>query len=106
MSGPNRSSPPSAGSSGALLALARDPDGLITGAITRDANGAITSASASWPDGATGTFTGTPSTVSPGAVDAYTITHTLSGTTTTYTQPAMTRNAAGAVTNRPAITVA
>ena len=49
-----------------LLLLAYDPDALLVGAFTRDANGALTSASAVWPDGATGTFTGTPSTVAPG----------------------------------------
>lgn len=88
------------------ILLAYDPDALLVGTQTRDANGALTSAAATWPGGAAGTFTGTPSTTFPGLVDAYTITHVLGGVTTTYTQPAVTRNAAGAITNRPAITVA
>lgn len=89
-----------------LLTLAYDPDGLLVGAFTRDANDAITSAPAVWPDGATGVFTATTlSTAFPGAIDAYTITHVAASGTTTYTQPLMTRSAGGAVTNRPAITV-
>lgn len=87
--------------------LVRNPEDLIVGAITRDSNGAATSAPVLWPDAATGTYTATTvSTAFPGAVDAYTITHVLGGTTLTYTQPAVTRNANGAVTNRPEITVA
>lgn len=74
---------------------------------TRDSNGAITTASIIWPDGATGTFTtDTASTAFPGAIDAYHVTHTLDSVTTTYTQPAVTRDATtGAVTAQPAITV-
>lgn len=93
-------------SSSRLLVLAYDPDGLLVGVFTRDVNDAITSAPAVWPDGATGVFTATVlSTAFPGAIDAYTITHTLNAVTTTYTQSTMTRNANGAVTIRPAITV-
>lgn len=86
--------------------LARNPDEIITGAITRDANGAATSATVTWPDATTGTYTATTvSTAFPGAVDAYTITYG-SPVTRTYTQPAVTRDAAtGAVTNVPAIVV-
>lgn len=88
------------------LQWAANPDSLISGAITRDANEAATSAPVIWPDGATGTYTATiVSTAFPGAVDAYTITHVLSGTTLTYTQPAVTRDVVGGVTNRPAITI-
>ena len=82
--------------------LARTPEVLITGTITRDAGGAPTSAAVVWPDGTTGTFTGTPSPTFAGALDAYTITY---GTTRTYTQPAVTRNAAGNITTQPAITI-
>jgi hypothetical protein len=91
-----------------LAARAAVLDGIITGAITRDSNGAATSASVEWPDGATGTYTAdTVSTTFPGAVDAYHVTHVLDGTTKTFTQPAVTRDPyTGAVTNRPAITVA
>lgn len=80
------------------LALARDPSKLWTGPITYT-DGAPISASVTWPDGVTGTYTGTPSTAFPGSIDAYTITHG----TTTYTQPAVTRDASGNVTNQPAI---
>lgn len=87
-----------------LDALASNPDALVVGAISRDANGAAISASVSWPDGATGAYTATTvSAAFPGAVDAYTVTHVLAGVTTTYTQPAVTRNADGAVVTRPAI---
>lgn len=88
----------------ALVQLARDPAQLFTGAVTNDAGGAPVSASVVWPDGVTGTYSGTASTEFPGAVDAYTVTRT--GTPVlTYTQPAVTRDASGRITNRPAITV-
>jgi hypothetical protein len=87
--------------------LARNPDMLITGAVTRDANGAATSAPVTWPDGRPGTYTAdTLSTAFPGAVDAYHITYG-SPVIKTYTQPAITRDTTtGAATNVPAITVA
>ncbi|NIH98883.1 hypothetical protein [Mycolicibacterium fluoranthenivorans] len=88
-----------------LLSLAANPDQLATGTITRSATSAATGFSVSWPDGATGTFTGTESTSFPGAIDSYVVTHVLSAVTTTYTQPALTRDSSGAVTNRPAIVV-
>jgi hypothetical protein len=60
-----------------------------------------------WPDGATGAYTATTvSTAFPGAVDAYTVTY-VGSTTKTVTQPAVTRDSTtGAVTTRPAMTVA
>ena len=88
------------------LGLAADPNLLVAGTITRDANGAATAAAVTWPDGTPGQYTATTvSSTFPGAVDAYTITYG-SPVTKTYTQPAVTRNALGAVTNRPSITVA
>lgn len=73
---------------------------------TRDSNGAITTASIIWPDGATGTFTtDTASTAFPGAIDAWHATHVLGGATKTITQPAVTRDSNGAVTAQPAITI-
>lgn len=88
------------------VSLARNPDAIITGAITRDANGAATSAAVTWPDGSPGTYTATAvSSAFPGAVDAYTVTYG-SPVTRTYTQAAVTRDASsGAVTTAPAITV-
>ena len=85
--------------------IARNPDLIITGAITRDANGAALSAPVTWPDGAAGTYTAdVVSTAFPGAVDAYHITYG-SPVAATYTQPAVTRDSSGATTNVPAITV-
>jgi len=88
-----------------LKNLARNPDLIIAGVVVRDANGAATSAPVVWPDGTPGTYTATTlSTAFPGAVDAYTITYG-SPVTKTFTQSALTRDASGAVTNVPAITV-
>lgn len=88
-----------------LSRAARNPDLLIAGAITRDASGAATSASVVWPDGTAGTYTAdTVSTAFPGAVDAYHITYG-SPATKTFTQPAVTRDSTGAVTNLPALVV-
>lgn len=88
-----------------VLAAAKNPDLLITGNITRDANQAVTSADVVWPDGAPGTFTAlTLSTAFPGAVDSYKITYG-SPVTKTFTQPAITRNSAGAATTVPQIVV-
>lgn len=84
---------------------ARNPDLLVAGTVTRDANGAATSAPVVWPDGSPGTYTAdTLSTAFPGAVDAYHITYG-SPVIQTYTQPAITRDTTGAATNVPAIVV-
>ena len=88
----------------AMLQLARDPSQLFAGSVTRDAGGAAVSATVEWPDGVTGVYSGTASATFPGAVDAYTVTRSGSPTVT-FTQAAVTRNAAGFVTNRPPITV-
>ena len=88
-----------------LLQLAADPSLLFTGAVTNDGNGAPVSASVTWPDGAAGVYSGTPSGAFPGAIDAYTITRT-GAPTVTYTQPAVTRDQFGTITSRPPITAA
>lgn len=82
-------------------------DALIVGAVTRNSNGAATSAGVIWPDGSAGSYTATTvSTTFLGAVDAYTVTW-VGSSTKTVTQPAVTRDATtGAVTNRPVMTVA
>jgi hypothetical protein len=74
---------------------------------SRDANGALLSASVVWPDSVTGSFTATTvSTDFPGAVDAYTVTRVQNGITQNYTQPAVTRDpVTGAVTAQPAIII-
>jgi len=86
-------------------ALARTPDSLISGAVTRDANGAATSAPVAWPDGTPGTYTAlVVSSAFPGAVDSYQITYG-SPVIRTYTQPTITRDANGAAVIVPAVTV-
>lgn len=89
----------------ALLALARDPEQLFAGAITRDSNGAPTSAVIKWPDGVDGNYSGTASVSFPGAISAYTVTR-VGSPTVTFTQPAVTRDATtGLITNRPPIVI-
>lgn len=83
--------------------LAMNPDMLIVGPITRDANDAAISGAVVWPDGTAGVYTADlVSTAFPGAVDAYHITYA-GAAPLTFTQPAVTRNGNGAVTNRPAM---
>lgn len=73
---------------------------------TRDANEAIVSASIVWPDSSTGTFTtDVANTAFPGAIDAWHATYINNGVTKTITQPPVTRDANGAVTAQPAITI-
>lgn len=73
---------------------------------TRDDNGAIVTADIVWPDGSTGTFaTDIASTDFPGAIDAWHATYVNNGITKTITQPSVTRDANGAVTAQPAITI-
>ena len=86
--------------------FARNPDTLIAGAVTRDSNGAATSAPVVWPDGTPGTYTALVlSSAFPGAVDSYKITYG-SPVTLTFTQPTVTRDStSGAVTLCPAIGV-
>lgn len=79
--------------------LARTPEAMFTGTITCT-NGAPVAAAIIWPDGVEGTYAGTPSATFPGSIDSYVLTHG----TTTYTQPAVTRDSAGNITNQPAIT--
>jgi hypothetical protein len=88
----------------AMAAAAKNPDLLITGAITRNGNGVVTSAVVLWPDGKPGVFT-TDTIGSLNTVDGYHITHVDGAVTKTYTQPTVTRDGNGAATNVPAITV-
>lgn len=72
----------------------------------RDSNGAIVTASIVWPDSATGAFTTDVASVDfPGAIDAWHATYVLGDVNKTVTQPAVTRDANGAVTAQPAITI-
>lgn len=88
-----------------LLAAAQ-PILMAKDTITRNSDGAAISYAVAWPDGARGVYTGVASTAKPAFIESYKITHILNGYSTTYTQPAMTLNANGFVTNRPQITVA
>lgn len=106
-------SDPESASAGVLAAaialganLAKNPDLLIDGAVTRDGNGAALSAPVAWPDGTPGTYTADAvSSAFPGAVDGYHITYG-SPPTKTFTQPTITRDpATGAATNVPALVV-
>lgn len=73
-------------------------------AITRDSDNVVTTATAKFPDGSAGTFTTVTKNTTWLAIDAYTVSHTDSGKTVT--QSAVTRNNAGAITTKPALTVA
>lgn len=73
-------------------------------AVTLDADQVPTTATVKWPDGSAGTFTRTTKNTTWLAVDAYTVSHTDSGKTVT--QAAVTRDADGNVTSKPALSVA
>lgn len=77
---------------------------LVSG--TRDANGALISGTITWPDGVNGVFTADIFNVMfPGAIDAWHATYVAEDLAFTITQPAVTRDANGAVTVQPAITI-
>lgn len=86
-----------------LKQLAKNPDTLIAGTVNVDSNNYVTTAAVIWPDGSPGTLTIT-SRDATGAVLGYNITYG-SPVTKTFTQPTITRNAAGAATNLPQIVV-
>ena len=88
-----------------LRSIARAPEQIIAGAITRNVNGVVTSAAVQWPDGTAGVYTATPSTSFPTAVDTYQITYGVPTAIYTFTQPAPTRDSSGVTTVIPAITV-
>lgn len=93
------------GSDAFLKAFASNVEELFTGTRTLNADNVVTSSPVTWPDGVTGTFTATSVNATFKCVDAYTVTY--AGTTTkTVTQAAVTRNAEGEITTRPALTVA
>lgn len=73
--------------------------------ITRDTTtGLVATIAVKWPDGSLGTFTPIAVNSTHVAIDAYSISHADSAKTVT--QPAVTRDATGAVTDKPALTVA
>lgn len=88
-----------------LAVWAKRPDMLMVGAISRNSDKAITSANVVWPDGTTGVFTALVlSTTTPGAIDSYQITYN-GAVARTVTQPTVTRDANGVVTDIPAMVV-
>jgi hypothetical protein len=86
-----------------LTAAAKNPDLLIVGSITRNADGVITAAAVVWPDGSAGTFT-TEAIDPSGAINRYRITYG-SPAVRTFTQPTITRNSSGAAVTVPQIVV-
>jgi len=80
-------------------------DGYELTALTRDGDDVVTTATVKWSDGTAGVFTTTTKNATYLVIDAFTITY-LGSTTRTITQPAVTRNANGAVTTKPALTIA
>ena len=72
--------------------------------ITRDSEGRATTFTVKWPDGSAGTYVATDFNATHEVYDGYTIIHVDSGLTVT--QSAVTRNSDGAITNKPALTVA
>jgi hypothetical protein len=89
---------------GLFADLAKNPDLLIVGSITRDANDIVSTASVTWIDGSPGTFTTDTINSTYGTIDAYHITYG-NPVTKTYYQDAVSRNSNGAVVNVPAIRV-
>jgi hypothetical protein len=74
--------------------------------IVRDTHGAMTSADVTWPDGASGSYTAdSVSTLFPGKVDGWHVTRTVDSTTATYTQPEVTRDGLGNITDWPLVVV-
>lgn len=69
-----------------------------------DAEGQTTSSTLKWPDGSAGTYTATDWNATHETYDGWTKSHTVSGKVVT--QAAVTRRADGAITNKPALTVA
>lgn len=74
--------------------------------VEYDPDGVLSSAAVAWPDGGTGTLTVTSVNETWHAVDAFSVTYLRGGVTRTVIQPAVTRDADGAVTAQPTPTVA
>jgi hypothetical protein len=67
--------------------------------ITRDSEGRITTATVQWPDGSAGTYVASDYNINHEVYDGFSIIHVDSELV--ITQPVVTRNADGAVTNKP-----
>lgn len=84
--------------------IARVPDIILAGDVTRNADGVVTAADVVWPNGVAGTFTATTINATHKTVDSYTITYGIPAQYT-FVQPTITRNAGGYATNIPPIEV-
>src|ERR1044072_2435873 len=85
--------------------LAANPEEMMFGDMPLNESGRIPQAPVIWPDGSTGVYTALATSVSPpGAIDSYSVTHDERGVT--YTQPDVTRDADGYITNRPELSQA
>lgn len=71
--------------------------------ITRDSEGRVTTMTVKWPDASAGTYVATDYNATHEVYDGYTIVHTDSASQVV--QAAVTRNAEGAITNKPALTI-
>lgn len=91
------------GSDAWLKRHAANPGALLFGTLARNSDGVITSADVIWPDGTAGTYT-TLTIDATFVVNSYRITYG-SPALLTATQPAVTRDETGAITNRPEITI-
>jgi len=79
-------------------------NGYALSSATYDSDNVITTATVTWPDGASGTFTTTVKNTTFLLVDAYTLTYDPTGQI--ITQSTVTRNAAGSITVQPFPTIA
>lgn len=70
---------------------------------TFDGDGVLDAATLKWPDGSAGAFTTVTKNNTHHLVDAYTVSHTVTGRVVT--QALVTRNTAGQITAKPALTV-
>lgn len=71
--------------------------------ITRDSEGRATTFTVKWPDQSTGTYVATDFNATHEVYDGYSIVH--ADSSSQVVQAAVTRNADGAITNKPALTV-
>jgi len=71
--------------------------------FTRDAAGRVTSAGVKWLDGSSGTYKATNYNETHEVYDGYTVTH--KNNSVTVTQPAVTRNADGAIITKPELII-
>lgn len=72
---------------------------------TVDSDGVIVTAVALWPNGIVGTFTTLVKNTSFVVIDSYSVTYVSPSRTWTITQPTVTRNSNGEITDKPPLVV-